>query len=59
MEIKIQKSKELLTSTIMPVKEIAFDLNFESVNYFVTFFKSKTGMSPTEYQIKVKGRIKE
>jgi AraC-like DNA-binding protein len=58
MEIKIQKSKELLTSTIMPVKEIAFDLNFESVSYFVTFFKSRTGMSPVEYRNKVKGRIK-
>ena len=56
MELKIQKSKELLTSTIMSVKEIAFDLNFESVSYFVTFFKSKTGMSPLEYRNKGKVR---
>ena len=55
MEIKIQKSKELLTSTIMPVKVIAYSLGFESVSYFVTFFKSKTGMSPTEYRNKIKG----
>jgi AraC-like DNA-binding protein len=55
MEIKLQKSKELLTSTTMPVKEIAFDLNFESASYFITFFKSKTGMSPTEYRKKVHG----
>jgi len=57
MEIKLQKSKELLTSTGMPVKEIAFDLGFESVSYFVTFFKSRTGMSPTEYRDKVKGKL--
>ncbi|HTE31733.1 MAG TPA: AraC family transcriptional regulator [Chryseolinea sp.] len=56
MEIKVQKSKELLTSTSMLVKEIAFDLDFESVSYFVTFFKSKTGMSPVEYRNKVKGK---
>lgn len=56
MEIRIKKSKALLTSTTMPVKEIAFDLNFESVSYFVTFFKAKTGMSPTEYRNKVHGR---
>lgn len=56
MEIKIQKSKELLTSTTIPVKEISFDLNFESTSYFVTFFKSKTGMSPTEYRNKVHGK---
>ncbi len=58
MELKIQKSKELLTSTIMPVKEIAFDLNFESISYFITFFKSKTGMSPIEYRKKVHGKNK-
>jgi len=58
MEIKIQKSKELLTSTAMPVKEIAFDLNFESVSYFITFFKSKTGVPPSEYRNKVKARTK-
>jgi AraC-like DNA-binding protein len=56
MEIKIQKSKELLTSTTMPIKEISFDLNFESTSYFVTFFKLKTGMSPTEYRKKVHGK---
>lgn len=56
LEIKLQKSKELLTSTALPVKEIAFDLNFESVSYFVTFFKSRTGMSPTEYRDKVQGK---
>ncbi|MEP7143465.1 MAG: AraC family transcriptional regulator, partial [Ferruginibacter sp.] len=48
MEIKLQKAKELLTGTVMLVKEICFELNFESVSYFVTFFKLKTGMSPTE-----------
>lgn len=57
MEIKIQKSKELLTSTTMPVKQISYELNFESTSYFVTFFKSKTGMSPTEYRNKVHGRF--
>lgn len=56
MEIKIQKSKELLTSTSMPVKEISYELSFESTSYFVTFFKAKTGMSPTEYRNKVHGK---
>ncbi|MGF6850107.1 AraC-like DNA-binding protein [Chitinophaga sp. W3I9] len=56
LEIKLQKSKELLASTILPVKEIAFHLNFESASYFVTFFKSKTGLSPGEYRDKIKGK---
>ncbi|MFD2969098.1 AraC family transcriptional regulator [Sphingobacterium bambusae] len=46
MEIKLQKAKELLTSSNMPIKTIAYELNFESASYFVTFFKSKTGISP-------------
>ncbi|RZM07693.1 MAG: AraC family transcriptional regulator [Pedobacter sp.] len=54
--VKIQKSKELLTGTSMPVKEIAFNLNFESVSYFITFFKSRTGMSPGEYRSKSGGK---
>lgn len=55
LEIKIQKAKELLTSTNMPIKEISFELNFESVSYFVTFFKSKAGITPSEYRNKIKG----
>jgi AraC-like DNA-binding protein len=57
LEIKLQKSKNLLTSSLSPVKEIAFDLNFESVSYFVTFFKSRTGLTPNEYRDKVKGKL--
>lgn len=54
LEIKIQKAKELLASTAMPVKEIAYELNFESAGYFITFFKSKTGISPKAYRNKVR-----
>jgi AraC-like DNA-binding protein len=59
MEIRLQKSKELLTSTTMAIKEISYDLNFESTSYFVTFFKSKTGLSPTEYRTKVHGKVEK
>lgn len=53
LEIKIQKAKELLASTVMPIKEIAYELNFESASYFITFFKSKIGISPKTYRDKV------
>jgi len=53
MEIKIQKAKELLASTNMPIKEIAYELNFESAGYFITFFKSKIGISPKAYRNKI------
>lgn len=55
IEIKMQKAKELLASTSMTIKEIAFKLNFETASYFVTLFKSKNGISPVEYRNKTKG----
>lgn len=53
MEIRIQKAKELLTSTALPVKEIAYELSFESFSHFVSFFKSKVGISPGAYRNEV------
>jgi len=57
LEIKIQKAKELLASTTMPIKEIAYELNFESPGYFITFFKSKIGISPKAYRGKVHNNL--
>lgn len=56
LEIKLQKSKEFLVSTPMSIKEIAFILNFDSVSYFVNFFKARTGLSPSEYRDSTKGK---
>lgn len=53
-EIKLQKAKELLTGTNMPIKEITYELNFESSSYFITFFKTKVGLSPGDYRQKVR-----
>lgn len=48
--LKIQKAIELLTSTAMPIKEIAYRLNFETPAYFSAQFKKQTGKSPSEYR---------
>jgi AraC-like DNA-binding protein len=50
LEIKFQKSKELLSGTVITIQEIASYLNFDSLSYFVQFFKSRTGLSPTEFR---------
>ena len=49
-ELKIQKGKELLTTTSLSAKEIAFKIGFEDHEYFFTAFKKKTGMTPIQYR---------
>ena len=53
LEIKLQKAKEMLAGSTMPIKEIAYELNFETAGYFITFFKAKTGVSPKVYREQV------
>lgn len=47
-DLRLQRAKELLSTTEMSVKEIAYRLNFESPDYFSAKFKAKTGRRPSE-----------
>jgi AraC-like DNA-binding protein len=49
-QLKIQKAKEMLSVTTMPVKEIALELGYESIDYFSTQFKKQTGQTPTQFR---------
>ncbi|MBK5203579.1 MAG: AraC family transcriptional regulator, partial [Prolixibacteraceae bacterium] len=42
--------KELLLSTNKSVKEISFELGFQSIYYFSRLFKNKTGISPSAFR---------
>ena len=50
IERKIEKAKELLESTDMPVLNIALELNYQEPNYFSKVFKKVTGMTPSDYR---------
>ena len=50
MELKIKESKALLTQTQLSVKEIAYAVGFDNMDYFCNFFKTKTNYSPGEYR---------
>ena len=47
-DLRIQRAKELLSTTALSIKEIAYRLNFESPDYFSAKFKQKTGRKPSD-----------
>ncbi|HKL32124.1 MAG TPA: helix-turn-helix domain-containing protein [Tangfeifania sp.] len=48
LQLKILRARELLLTTDKSIKEISYQLGFDSIYYFSRFFKQKTGMSPSE-----------
>ena len=49
-DLRLQRAKELLASTSMSIKQVAFQLRFESPDYFSSKFKVKTGMKPSDFR---------
>jgi len=47
----IERSKQLLVETRLPVSEIAYQLGFEYPQHFSRLFKSRTGMTPNKYRM--------
>jgi len=46
----INKAKIQLQNQELSISQVAFDLGFDYPNHFSKFFKSKTGLTPTEYR---------
>lgn len=46
----VLESKKMLYNKEFSIKEIAFELGFESENYFSRFFKKHSGISPVTFQ---------
>lgn len=51
IHIKMNKAQNLLSTTKLSVKKIAFILGFESPNYFCRLFKQKTGLTPADFRL--------
>jgi AraC-like DNA-binding protein len=49
-DLRLQRAKELLSTTDMSIKEIAYQLNFESPDYFSSKFRAKVGRKPSEFR---------
>ncbi len=50
LQLRIQKSQDLLVSTPKSIKEIAYLTGFESQYYFSRMFKQKTGRTPSAFR---------
>jgi AraC-type DNA-binding domain-containing proteins len=58
IQLKIEKAKRLLTLPDKLIKEVAYELGFESCFYFSKLFKEKTGLSPISYRERYMGRVR-
>ncbi|MEC5143958.1 AraC family transcriptional regulator [Chitinophaga sp. 212800010-3] len=54
-QIRTQRAKELLAGSRKTIKEIAYELNFESTNYFTSFFRQRVGVTPAAFRNNTRG----
>ncbi len=52
----ILETKKMLAYTNLSVSEIASDMGFDDLSYFIRFFRKQTGCTPLEYR-KISGQI--
>ena len=48
--VKVERAKILLETTDLSIKEIADQLAFNTVNYFIQSFREVTGYTPAQYR---------
>lgn len=53
--MRIEKAKNLLENTEMPIKEVCAEIGYQDPNYFSRLFKRWTGLAPTE----LRGMLKQ
>lgn len=47
---RIEKSKEMLQSTDMPIKQVASIVGYGDISYFTRLFREKTGVTPNQFR---------
>lgn len=50
LRLRLERAKELLLQTELPVSEIAYRSGFHSDSNFIYFFKKETGLSPLKFR---------
>lgn len=50
LQLKLIRARELLVSTDKSIKEISYELGFQSIFYFSNLFKKKEGLNPSDFR---------
>jgi AraC family transcriptional regulator len=50
LDRRISRAKTLLTQTMLPITEITMAVGFSTPSHFATAFKSRVGVTPSEYR---------
>ena len=56
-ECRIDRARELLSSTSTPVGEVAREVGYDDPKYFMRVFKRRTGLTPGQYRDAFPGRL--
>jgi two-component system, response regulator YesN len=54
--LRMEKVKEMLTSTDEKVVTIAFDVGYNEPNYLSYLFKKRVGLTPKEFRLQKKAQ---
>lgn len=57
-ELRFEKAESLLRNTFLSVKEIAFVCGMNDVSHFVRDFKTRYGLTPSEFRARPKSESK-
>jgi two-component system, response regulator YesN len=52
ISVRLQKAKQLLSTTDMKIYEVAGCVGYDSVSHFSRIFKRETGLSPKDFQLR-------
>ncbi len=56
IELRLQAGKQLLINTDLSCTEIAYECGFDYVSHFNLLFKTKTGITPSQYRRRMSGQ---
>lgn len=55
-ERRMEKAREMLLDPALTLKEVAYEIGYHDPNYFSKVFKKSSGVSPSDYRKKMRGK---